>query len=206
MSEADLRKWDDRYRAGSYAGRHHPTLLVEDFLTSARRGRALDVACGTGRNALYLAGAGFDVDAIDISEIGLERARATAVVRGLDINWIAADLEHGIRGCIPEQRRYALIVLVRYVNMPLIEELIALLADTGILMVEQHLVTNENVVGPRTSAYRLRANELLRAARGLRVIHYREGIVEDPDGRPAALAQLVAARDIVSAPAEEPSG
>lgn len=194
MSEADLKKWDERYRAGSYADRNYPTTLVQDFLTDVPRGRALDVACGAGRNALFLAASGFDVDAIDISEIGLERARANALVRGLKVNWIAGDIERGISEFLPDRQRYELVVMVRYVNMQLVPELISLLSDPGVLIVEEHLRTGSDVAGPKQSAYRLRPNELLRAARNMRIVHYHEGLVADPDGRSAALAQLVAYR------------
>jgi len=194
LSRADLSKWDERYRTGSYATRTHPTPLVEQLLASLPRGRALDVACGAGRNALCLAAAGYAVDAVDISPTGLERARATALVRGLRVNWIAADLEEGLPDGLGSDARYAVIVMVRYVNAALMPALIERLADGGVLVCEQHLVSSRDVVGPRNPAYRLAPNELLRAAADLRVLFYREGIVEDPDRRRAALAQLIAER------------
>jgi len=194
LSQADLRKWDERYRAGSYASRTHPTPLLEQLLASLPRGRALDVACGAGRNALCLAAAGFAVDAVDISPSGLERARATSLVRGLEVNWIAADLEQGLANVLAPEARYSVIVMVRYVNSALMPALVERLADGGVLVCEQHLVSDRDVVGPRNPAYRLGPNELLRVADGLRVLFYREGIVEDPDRRRAALAQLVAER------------
>lgn len=194
MSQADLSKWDDRYRAGAYATRTRPTRLLEQHLASFPVGRALDVACGAGRNSLCLAAAGFDVDAIDISATGLERARAAAIVRGLDINWIAADLDEGIDVALPADRRYELIVMVRYVNMPLVPRLIERLSEGGFFVCEEHLVSKHDVVGPRNSEYRVRPNDLLRSAGGLNVVFYREGLVEDPDRRRAALAQLIGVR------------
>lgn len=194
MSQVDLRKWDERYRTGSYAARTHPTALLEQLLPSLPRGRALDVACGAGRNALCLSAAGYAVDAVDISPTGLERARATALVRGLEVNWLAADLEDGLPDALGSDARYAVIVLVRYVNAALMPALIGRLSPGGVLVCEQHLVSRREVSGPRNPAYRLDPNVLLRAADGLRVLFYREGIVEDPDRRRAALAQLVAER------------
>jgi len=62
--------------------------------TSAIPGRrALDVACGAGRNALYLAAAGFAVDALDISAVALDRGRRAAVERGLLVDWRPADFD-----------------------------------------------------------------------------------------------------------------
>jgi tellurite methyltransferase len=194
LSLADLEKWDARYRDGSYAERRHPTALLERFVPELPHGTALDVACGAGRNALFLARSGFDVDAVDISTAGLERLRADAAAAGFAIRDLEADLEHGIPGSLPLQDRYGLIVMVRYVNQPLIAPLILRLAEGGVLLSEQHLKTELGVVGPRNPAFRLEPNALLDAVRTLRVHFYREGIVTDPDGRRAALAQVVASR------------
>jgi hypothetical protein len=60
------------------------------------------------------------------------------------------------------------------------------------VLVEQHLVTSAEVVGPTSSAFRLAPGELERASAGLAPVYYREGLVVDPDGRRAALAQLIA--------------
>ncbi len=193
MSHADRLKWDERYRAGSYAARPHPTQLLADRLADLPRGRALDVACGAGRNALFLAAAGYEVDAVDLSSVGLERGARTAAERGLAINWIEADLDPPSPEALPKND-YALIVLVRYVNMALIPLLAERLADRGCLVCEQHLKTARDVAGPRNPAYRLEPNELQAAASNLSVMFYREGIVQDPDGRQVALAQLIACR------------
>ena len=194
MSHADRLKWNERYRAGSYAARPHPTQLLADCLAGLPRGRALDVACGAGRNALFLAAAGYEVDAVDVSSVGLERGARTAAERGLSVNWIEADLEESPTAEVLPNTDYALIVLVRYVNTPLIPLLAERLGDGGCLLCEQHLKTALDVAGPRNPAYRLEPNELLAAASNLRVLFYREGIVQDPDGRPAAVAQLIACR------------
>ena len=73
-----------------YAERTHASALLEQWLARLPRGRALDVACGAGRNALRLAAAGFTVDALDISAAALERAATAAVDAGLTIHWIRA--------------------------------------------------------------------------------------------------------------------
>jgi len=190
MSTADRDKWDERYRTGSYSARTHPTQLLADWLEALPRGRALDAACGAGRNALFLAEHGYTVDGIDISAVALERARATATERGLDIHWMQADLE---TGSLPEAS-YDLILLVRYTDAKLIARLAERLNDGGYLLCEEHLQTDREVVGPTSANFRMQPNELLGTAKGLRVIYYREGLVEDPDGRTAALAQLIACR------------
>lgn len=190
MSDAERDKWDERYRGGAYAERAHPTALLAAWLPFFPRGRALDVACGAGRNALFLAAAGFRVDALDISTVALDRGRRAAIERGLEIDWRRADFDDR-----PEQAlrsNYDLIVWVRYVNRALLAHLRARLNPGGHLLCEQHLETTAEVAGPRSPDFRLHAGELSGAARGMTVRHYSEGLVVDPDGRTVALAQLIA--------------
>jgi tellurite methyltransferase len=190
MTDTSREKWNERYRSGAYATRTHPARLLAEWLPRLPRGRALDVACGAGRNALYLAEHGYTVDAIDISSAALERARKTAAERGVEVNWMELDLESA---ALPEER-YDLIIMVRYTDSALLPRLIELLDEGGYLLCEEHLLTFRDVVGPKNPAFRMRPNELLGLATGLRVIYYHEGLVEDPDGSLAALAQLIGCR------------
>jgi 2-polyprenyl-3-methyl-5-hydroxy-6-metoxy-1,4-benzoquinol methylase len=192
VSRAERDKWDERYRTGAYEDRAHPTALLADWLARLPRGRALDVACGAGRNALFLAAHDYRVDALDISAVGLARAHDDAARRGLDVNWLCADLEDPADAVLPTGP-YDLIVWVRYVHHALLPHLAARLARGGHLLCEQHLRTSAEVVGPKNPAFRYEPQQLERAASGLRVVHYREGLIVDPDGRTAALAQLIAA-------------
>jgi SAM-dependent methyltransferase len=189
LSEAERNKWDERYRDGAYEGRTHPTALLAAWVPFLPRGRALDVACGAGRNALFLAAAGFKVDALDISTVALARGRRIALERGLDVDWRVADFDEP-EPALPSN--FELIVWVRYVNRALLPRVIARLNPGGHLICEQHLETTADVAGPRSSGFRLRAGELREAAQSLAVRHYNEGLVVDPDGRTVALAQLVA--------------
>lgn len=203
MSDSDRLKWNERYSEGAYADREHPSALLAEWEPRLRRGRALDVACGAGRNSLFLGASGWRVDAVDIAAAGLARGRDAARARGLDVNWIEADLETDGRDplaplALPHD--YDLIVLVRYVNRPLLPYLIGRLGAGGILLCEQHVDSTEDVVGPRSSAFRFRRGELLETVKRLPdperldVLHYSEGAVQDPDGRQAALARLVLSR------------
>jgi tellurite methyltransferase len=191
VSRAERDKWDERYRSGAYEDRTHPTELLAEWVPRLPRGRALDVACGAGRNALFLAAHGYSVDALDISAVGLARARDDAERRGLEVNWICGDLEETADEALPHGP-YDVIVWVRFVNHALLPRLAARLAPGGHLLCEQHLVSSAEVAGPRNPAFRYEPEQLRRSAAGLRVVHYREGLVVDPDGRTVALAQLIA--------------
>jgi SAM-dependent methyltransferase len=202
MSETDRLKWDERYRTGAYADRKHPTALLAEWVPQLPPGRALDVACGAGRNSLHLAANGWRLDAVDISPVGLERARQNAAAQGVEVRWIQADLEDNPGTALPAGP-YDLIILARYVNPALYAVLVGRLASGGVLLCEQHVVSSEDVIGPKNTAYRLQHNELLHAFVGKaepahRVLYYREGIVTDPDGSNAALAQLVLRRERAS--------
>ncbi|MFL2546110.1 MAG: methyltransferase domain-containing protein [Candidatus Rariloculaceae bacterium] len=190
MSQADRDKWEKRYREGSYGTRTHPSEFLVEWLPRLPKGRALDVACGIGRNALYLAEAGYAVDAIDISSVALQRLQDSVQARGLTINCTEVDLESGP---LPDET-YDLIVLVRYTSASLIARLLPLLREGGCFACEEHLVTTEDVIGPSSPGFRVAPGELRELTAELEVLSYSEGLVEDPDGRIAALASIVAKR------------
>jgi SAM-dependent methyltransferase len=190
VAQSDRTKWNERYQSGAYAERTHPSALLEEWIDRIPRGRALDVACGAGRNALFLAANGFDVDAVDISVEALNTAGRSAQRSGLHINWIEHDLDEALE----LNREYALILVIRYVNLPLIRKLAASLAPGGFLLCEQHLETNTEVAGPSNPAYRVKPGALQTVARGLQIHYLEEAVTVDPDKRPVALARLVAQR------------
>ncbi len=190
MSDADRDKWERRYSEGSYTARTHPTALLEEWLTRLPRGRALDMACGAGRNALYLAAAGYQVDAMDISTVALARGAARAAELGVEVNWINVDLDTAELSA----DSYDLVGVARYVNRGITDALMASLRQGGHLLYEQHFLTDQEVDGPRSQSFRLGPNELLEMFRDLRVLYYREGLTTDRDGRTMALAQLIACK------------
>lgn len=187
MSKADQARWDERYRTGGFAERTHPSALLESWVSRLPLGRALDLACGAGRNSLFLARCGFEVTGIDISSEGLERAAASAEREGLEVNWLRHDLDDGL----PTSGPFEAVCLFRYVNPDLIRQLPGLLAPNGILLVEEHLATDQLVVGPSNPAFRVQPGELRRLLPSLEVLHQEEGIIIDPDGRQVAIARLV---------------
>jgi hypothetical protein len=75
-----------------------------------------------------------------------------------------------------------------------LQHLSAMLSEDGHLVVEEHLQSTEDVIGPSNPAFRMDPGELRVTAKDLEVLYYHEGSVTDPDGRVAALSQLVARR------------
>jgi SAM-dependent methyltransferase len=190
VSAAEREKWDARYREGAYRDRTQPTALLAERLPLLPRGRALDVACGAGRNALFLAANGYAVTALDISTAALELGRRAAAERGLGIEWLCADLDDDVESAMPAGP-FDLVVWVRYVHKTLMSHLIVRLKPGGALLCEQHLASDAAVAGPTSPRFRLAAGELRASAQGLRIDYSYEGLVVDPDGRSVALAQLI---------------
>lgn len=191
MTQADREKWDRCYAGGAYAPRTYPSPFLVERLPALPRGRALDLACGAGRNALRLAEAGYDVEAMDISAVAIERARAAARERGLEVDWRVADLDD----FEPPPGRFDLITVIRYTNRKLMERLPQALTEGGMLLVEHHILTCAPVGGPTSRAFRLEPNELVALYHGrLRVLHYDERIAPDPDGKEMALVRFLGCR------------
>ncbi len=91
-SSTERGAWDDRYRANEqiWSGDPNGTLVAE--MTDEPPGRALDVGCGEGADAIWLALRGWRVTALDVSEVALERARKAADDAGVDVEWLHAGL------------------------------------------------------------------------------------------------------------------
>lgn len=196
MSEADLHTWQARYLEGAYANRTHPTVYLRESLPTLQLPvkRALDVACGAGRNALYLARQGFEVDAVDIAPEALRRGEASAREAGLrTIRWISHDFDEPLPDDLDD---YGLVVIIRYLNLELVRSVAQRLRQGGYLLAEVHLQTEEQVAGPSSARFRAGADELRTAviSAGLQIEQYSEGMDVDPDGAPVALARVLAVR------------
>ena len=188
MSAEDREKWDQRYREGAYASRNYPSEFLRNRAELLNIGRAMDLACGLGRNSIYLAELGFEVDAIDVSLVGLEIAREKAKERRLLIHWLNEDLVND--WTIPTQQ-YDLILMFRFVSSEVLLKLPQLLALGGALIIEEHLEWPQgNVVGPSGNRFRVKQGELMEGCKELDVLFHYEGLVEEPDGSMAALAQI----------------
>lgn len=192
MADADRAKWDARYAAGAYAQREYPSVFLERCIERLPTGRALDLACGAGRNAIFLASRGHAVTAIDISTVAIERARERepAAALAFAVDWIAHDLDAEL----PVAGPFDLVLQLRYVNPALTARVAALLAPGGVFLCEQHLQTEQAVAGPRGARFRVAHGELPRLVPGLEIVEYEETLDSDPDGETVALARLMARR------------
>jgi SAM-dependent methyltransferase len=109
----DRHAWDKRYAATDRLWSAGPNQFVESELHALPPGRALDLAAGEGRNAIWLSQRGFAVEAVDFSAVALERGRAIAHARKLSVGWHEADLA----SYVPTPGGYEL-VLIAYLQLP----------------------------------------------------------------------------------------
>ena len=168
---------------------HHdldlPSEWVRRFAPLIRvGGKVLDVACGGGRHARYLAGLGFRVEAVDRAAAALQALGDVAGVTTRN-----ADLE---RGPWPYSgRRFDAIVVTNYLHRPLLPRLLEALAEAGVLIYETFAAGNERYGRPSNPDFLLKPGELLEFARGrLRVVAYEDLYVETP--KPAMIQRLCA--------------
>ena len=88
----ERQSWDERYSAPDRKPLGEPNALVVEELQGARPGTALELAAGEGRHARWLAGRGWQVVAVDFSEVGLGRAKRQASDEGLRVSFVVADV------------------------------------------------------------------------------------------------------------------
>ena len=159
---------------------HAPSLFLAQQLQLHRlpKGRALDVAAGSGRNALYLASHGFQVDAMDRDEQAMAHLAATAKQRNLpNITVRTVDLERKTeeRPEFPKQE-YDVVVVCFYLHRALFPAIIDSLKPNGVLIYETFTIDNYmRHRHPRRWEFCLAHNELLRLTSTLRVLSYDEG-------------------------------
>jgi len=184
----------DRARPLEPSGTPPADFLVEQT-HRLPKGTVLDVACGSGRNALYLAAQGFTVEGVDRDEQALAALAAEAGRRKLsNLTVRCMDLEAG-----PDLSKegYEGIVVFFFLYRPLMPLLVDALKPGGVLVYETFLIDNHVHHGhPKRREFCLERNELLHLAAGLRVIHYDEGAHEGGRGDGGTYtARLVAQKE-----------
>jgi SAM-dependent methyltransferase len=168
--EADRTRWDGRHTAGPDLAPEPPAALRGNTELVPASGAALDVACGRGAVAVWLAERGLRVDAVDVSPVGLAAGAGLARRRGVGerVRWWRHDLDAGLPECCAGP--YALVVCQRYRDPAQYPALAARLAVGGLLV-----VTVLSTVGGSVGRWRAGPGELLGAFGWLEVLAAAEG-------------------------------
>lgn len=185
--------WDERYSRGEQVILEPMPLLVR-VADELKPGRALDLACGTGRHAIFLAERGWRVAAVDSSRVGIEIAKTVASVRKVEVDWRIADLErHEFE---IETDRYDLICDFYYLRRDLFAQIRAGVRRCGLIVAAIHTVDDAPDAKPMNPAFLLQPGELRAEFRGWEILHDYEGEPSE-DGHQRRTAEIVA-RKVIS--------
>jgi ubiquinone/menaquinone biosynthesis C-methylase UbiE len=191
--------WNARYAQKELVWSAEPNRLFATEVATLPPARALDLACGEGRNAVWLAEQGWRVTGVDFSDVALAKAAELAASRGVEVEWVVAD----VLDYEPERHGFDLVVLL-YLQLPGEELIQALrsatgsLARGGTLVVLAHDTTNltRGHGGPKDAAVLYTAEDVVQALDDL-VVERAEAVertVALPDGEAVAIDAFVRAR------------
>jgi SAM-dependent methyltransferase len=196
----DAEQWNERYAAAELWG-VEPNRFVVPAAAGLPPGRALDLACGEGRNAIWLAQQGWTVLAVDFADVAVERGRARARELGVEVEWLVADLT----SWTPPEATFDLVLLC-YLQLPrearvdVWEGAARAVAPGGTFFLVGHDARNvtDGVGGPKDVAVCYTAAEVVTAVGDLHVEEAKE--VERPVEEGVAIDCLVrataASRDV----------
>jgi tellurite methyltransferase len=155
-----LLKWDERFRSEQCVLGENPSPYLADnmdTITSLVPGRrALDIACGEGRNSIYLAKRGFQVVGLDISEAGLKKGREWMKREGVQIDFRLVNLE-----TFEFTEQYDLIINCNFLLRDLIPKSVAALSPGGIIVFDT-LLDSPYVPTTHKKEFLLQPGELVR--------------------------------------------
>jgi tellurite methyltransferase len=168
ISNSDQERWDARWATAKEAHVREPHSLLVRFVSPARLAgwRALDVACGVGQNAIWLAQHGFTVDAVDISPVAIERGRIAAAQAGVSVGFVQADLDMWM----PTANTFDLVIGFRFLNRRLWPRLQAALRPGGWLLYQTFNLCKRAPDSDFPRRYLLDIGELPRTFAGWKII------------------------------------
>ena len=182
MSIEDKVRWDDKYKNGRLP--QNIIEVVENYAKEAKGTKALDIACGMGRNARLLAKMGFEVDALDISEVAIESLE--------DIENIEAQVVDFDTYVLTENT-YDLIVCTYFLERKLFPQIEAALKEGGVFIMETFMHHKDNEKVPSNRAFLLEENELEeRFSKNYEIIHLENFMDKNICGENSMRASMVA--------------
>ena len=190
MSESGRAGWDERHRG---KGVGEPELFLAEMIPRIpRRGIALDVAAGRGRNALAMARAGIRVVAVDFSETAMRTLAAAARTEHLLVWPVVANLD----SFHLKHESLDAIININFLDRALFAEFSRALRPGGVLIAETFTNEQASLGHPKDPRFLLGHGELKELVAGLDIEHYREGLVTYPNDTRAFRASIVARKVI----------
>src|ERR1700730_17776605 len=181
----EIRGWDERYRTEDLDVAPNPLLI--ETAQRLQPGKALDLACGTGRNALWLAEQGWSATAVDGAPTAIEILRRRASEKGLHVDARVVDLETGEYRIEPST--WDLIVISYYLQRDLFEPANRGLAPGGVILAIVHIAEP----GEEPNYKRLKSGDLEHYFQGWEILHRYEGKPNDK-AHQRSVAEVVARR------------
>ncbi len=187
--EQDRTFWDKRYGTEAYIFGKEPVEFLREHIDILPKGKVFDIAMGEGRNAVFLAKMGFDVEGCDISEIAVRKAQELAKENNVKIHAFVADLE---TYQLPKNT-YDIVVCFYYLQRSLIPQIKDALRPGGVVVYETYTIENleRGLEGPKNKEYLLKPNELLDFFKDFKIMYYRELTLNNKK----AIASLIAKKE-----------
>lgn len=185
----DRQRWDRRYAESDRLHDPEPSSFLRSSLPRLPPGRALVLAMGEGRNAVFLARHGYRVTGVDVSPVAVFRALRFARAAGVGLGAVVADLECFELG----RERWDVITNFRFLDRPLFPRIVRALRPGGVFVLEHFSAAHPSVseFGPRDPAHLLAPDEVLTLVAPLEVLLHEEGTWDLRRG-PAGLVRLLA--------------
>jgi tellurite methyltransferase len=183
-----MANWDQRYLRGEHPIKE-PSSLLRTAIASLKPGQALDIACGVGRHAIFLAEHDWQVTAVDSSRVGIEILQQRAGEAGVTVEARVADLESG--EFYIEPGTYDLICVFYYLQRDLFSPIRAGVRPGGTVVAAIHLNDGRDDAKPANPAFLLEPGELKQLFADWEITYYREG-ESDEGGHHHDTAYLIA--------------
>ena len=181
--------WDERFRSGEHGSRE-PDPVLRQAVETVAPGRALDLACGAGRHALFLAERGWRVTAVDASRAAIDILNARAAEARLEIEARVADLERGELIISPND--WDLIGDFFYLQRDLFAQIRLGIRPGGIFAAAIPMTDFRPGIRPMNPAFLARPGELSGIFSGWEILHAQEG----PRGESRAVSEIVVRRPL----------
>ncbi|OIJ19255.1 hypothetical protein BKP45_13940 [Anaerobacillus alkalidiazotrophicus] len=185
----DLRtKWNDKYKdriKKFIDNKNKPNERLENLSTYFTGGKGLDLACGLGANSLFLAQLGYNIQALDISEVATQYVRDQAREKQLDIVATAIDLTN-LSNLNFKKNLFDLVIITYYLDRDIFPYVKSIIKDNGYFFMETFYLSEETKKVGISNKYKLHSNELLSTFTDWQVLYYEEN---EKEGRQTILVK-----------------